>query len=49
MNSVPALAGVEWLCDAGFGSYGRRASIRLSDNGEIRRGHDSFQLSLEEI
>lgn len=42
------LAGEEWLCDAGFGSYGMRSPMRLRDTGEIRQGHDSFLLSSED-
>ena len=34
----------EWLCDVGFGSYGMRAPMRLSEQGEVCQEDDTFQL-----
>lgn len=45
MALLARLEGEDWLCDVGFGSYGMRAPMRLGDVGEIRQGHDLFQLA----
>lgn len=44
MALLATLGGEEWLCDAGFGSYGMRAPMRLRDSAEIRQDDDVFQL-----
>jgi len=36
--------GEEWLCDAGFGSYGLRAPICLGRTGEVCQDDDVFEL-----
>ncbi|WP_206956420.1 arylamine N-acetyltransferase family protein [Trinickia acidisoli] len=47
MVVVVTLDGERWLCDLGFGSYGIRAPMRLSDlDVEIVQDNDTFMLSL---
>lgn len=45
MALLATLEGEEWLCDAGFGSYGMRAPMRLSEAGEVPQDADLFQLA----
>lgn len=44
MALLVCLEGEDWLCDLGFGSHGMREPMRLEDRGEIRQGHERFQL-----
>lgn len=44
MAILAMLDGEEWLCDAGFGSYGMRAPIRFAGTGEVRQDDDTFEL-----
>ncbi|TCJ14980.1 arylamine N-acetyltransferase [Parasulfuritortus cantonensis] len=44
MAILATLAGEEWLCDVGFGSYGMRAPMRLAGAGPVRQDHDRFEL-----
>lgn len=44
MAILAMLDGEEWLCDAGFGSYGMRAPMRLAGTGEVRQDDDAFEL-----
>lgn len=46
MAIVVTLAGAQWLCDLGFGSYGIRAPMRLDRlDVEVRQDDDLFMLS----
>lgn len=45
MALLARLDGEDWLCDAGFGSYGLRAPMRLAEAGEVRQDDDVFQLA----
>lgn len=46
MAIVLKMGGEEWLCDLGFGSYGIRAPMRLSQiDVEVRQDDDTFLLS----
>jgi len=46
MAIVAELFGELWLCDLGFGSYGIREPIKLSQlDTEIQQDHDAFMLS----
>ncbi|OAM51825.1 acetyltransferase [Methylovorus sp. MM2] len=46
MAIVVNIAGEQWLCDLGFGSYGLRAPIRLDILDQaVKQDHDSFMLS----
>lgn len=45
MALVVELAGEQWLCDLGFGSYGIREPMRLGLlDVEVRQGYDTFRL-----
>lgn len=49
MAVVVTLAGEQWLCDLGFGSYGIRAPLRLDRlDVEVRQDDDVFMLSRPE-
>lgn len=45
MGVLVTLDGEEWLCDAGFGSYGMRAPMRLETRGVVRQDEDEFELT----
>jgi len=46
MAVVATVEGKKWLCDLGFGSYGIREPLSLSElNILINQGHDEFKLS----
>jgi N-hydroxyarylamine O-acetyltransferase len=46
MAIVLSMNGEKWLCDLGFGSYGIRAPMRLSQlDVEVKQDNDSFMLS----
>lgn len=45
MALVAEIAGEQWLIDLGFGSYGIRAPLRLTGDGEVRQDHDTYLLS----
>lgn len=46
MAVVVTLAGRQWLCDLGFGSYGITEPLALDAiNVEVKQGHDTFKLS----
>lgn len=43
---LATLDGEDWLIDLGFGSYGIRAPMRLSElDAEVQQDHDTFRLS----
>jgi N-hydroxyarylamine O-acetyltransferase len=44
MALLVKVAGEEWLCDVGFGSYGLRMPLRFAERGEVRQDYDVFQL-----
>ncbi|NRR31407.1 arylamine N-acetyltransferase [Oxalobacteraceae bacterium] len=47
MVIVATLAGVQWLCDLGFGSYGIRAPMRLDLlDTEVAQDADTYMLSM---
>jgi N-hydroxyarylamine O-acetyltransferase len=45
MALVAEIDGEQWLIDLGFGSYGIRAPLRLTGDGEVRQDHDTYLLS----
>lgn len=46
MAILARLAGEDWLCDVGFGSYGPRAPLRLADTDRpLRQDGDTFLLA----
>lgn len=46
MAVVAAIDGGQWLCDLGFGSYGIREPLDISDlDGGVRQDFDTFRLS----